>query len=97
MEGGNNELAKLLEAKVAALIMRYGEAKETIAKLNAENAKLRAEIEQSAKEKQQIESQFASYRLANGLSGNGEQKAEAKKRISQIVREIEKCIALLNR
>lgn len=97
MEGGNIELAKQLENKVAALLARFAEANETITKLSAENARLQAELQQQAEECKLSEERFTNYRLTCGLTGNSEQKAETRRRITQIVREIDRCIELLNR
>jgi hypothetical protein len=34
--------------------------------------------------------------MANQISGNKEERAEAKKQIDRMVREIDQCLALLN-
>ncbi len=43
-----------------------------------------------------LEDQNRQLRLAKAVSGNGENTGEAKVKINELVREIDKCLAMLN-
>lgn len=93
----NIELAQVLNDKISTLISRYKALKDKYSELEEENKRLNEELDKSQTSYSDLESQFKIYRLAMSVSGNTEDKTEAKRRINQIVREIDKCIALLNK
>ena len=45
----------------------------------------------------ELEIKYERIKLAGALLGEGENGAEAKKKIMDLVREIDRCVALLNR
>ena len=97
MADNNIELAQALEEKISILISRYKNLKTKYSRLEEENQKLSEELEKSNIAYSDLESQFKIYRLAMSVSGKSDDNTEAKRRINQIVREIDKCIALLNK
>jgi len=69
-----------------------------------ENAMLRNEVEQltnqlkeAVNSKAEVEKQLGTAKMAKVLENAPEDVQQTKTRINQIVREIDKCIALLNR
>lgn len=97
MTEDNIDIAQLLEERTSILINRYKMLKDKYSKLEEENRRLNDELANSNNSYSELESQFKIYRLAMSVSGQTEDKTEAKRRINQIVRDIDKCIALLNK
>jgi hypothetical protein len=44
-----------------------------------------------------LEIKYERIKLSGALLGEGESASEAKKKINELVREIDRCVALLNR
>ncbi len=84
-----------LDYKVEKLIKLYISSLERNRSLEDRLVELQDELERAQKEKQMINEQLKTARVAEAISsGNG--STEARTRVSQLVREIDKCIALLN-
>lgn len=84
-----------LNSKVEKLIKLYISSLEKNKDLERQIAALENKIVESEREKQDLNEKLKTAKLANAMSG-GESNHEAKLRINQLVREIDKCIALLN-
>lgn len=97
MSESNVELAHKLESKVSKLIDNYKDLKERYSAKEQELEQVKDELAKSKQAYSDLESQFKIYRVAMSVCGNSDDKNEAKRHINQIVREIDKCIALLNR
>lgn len=91
------ELANQLKRKIGQLLDSYRELKRLNESLKSENESLAAELEDARNEYARLDAAFNAYRLSQSLVADGSNSDYAKKRISQIVREIDRCIALLNR
>ena len=63
--------------------------------MNSEMKELRIQIERMKSENMKLHEEIKTLKVATAIS-TGEGSSEAKNRISQLVREIDKCIALLN-
>lgn len=84
-----------LDYKVEKLIKLYISSRERICDLERMISELRDELEGVRKEKQILNEQLKTARVAEAIStGNG--SAEARTRINHLAREIDKCIALLD-
>lgn len=90
------DLIEELRRKVAVIISRY----ET---LEAENATLKESLSQckneltNYKEKTDIlEKQIDNLRLTKAFENTSADSADAKRKVRSLVREIDRCIALLN-
>jgi FtsZ-binding cell division protein ZapB len=86
-----------LQNKINALIDRYKILKEEVKILNDKNEKLVSELDEANENYRELEEKYNNLKLSGSLLAETGNPGEAKKRISQIVREIDKCIALLNR
>jgi FtsZ-binding cell division protein ZapB len=86
-----------LQNKINALIDRYKILKEEVKILNDKNEKLVSELDEANENYRELEEKYNNLKLSGSLLAETGDPGEAKKRISQIVREIDKCIALLNR
>ena len=99
------ELGKALEDRVFRLLEKLKELKAEKVRLEAECGKLRAEQERQREEVAKARQELVAYKMATALGGATEgggagasaASQDTKRRIALIVREIDKCIALLSR
>ncbi|MCQ2229853.1 MAG: cell division protein ZapB [Bacteroidales bacterium] len=96
MKKNSVELAQEVSGKVAELATRYKSLKQKVADLEAENQRLQEENRQVATDYSDLKARFEIYRLSMAVSTRGKDNTDAKRRIDQLVREIDKCLALLN-
>jgi len=86
-----------LQNKIDTLIDRYKDLKEEVNVLNEKNEKLVFELDEANENYRELEAKYNNLKLSGSILAETGDPGEAKKRIGQIVREIDKCIALLNR
>ena len=84
-----------LNTKVERLIKLYISSLDKNREMNSEMKELRIQIERMKSENMKLHEEIKTLKVAAAIS-TGEGISEAKNRISQLVREIDKCIALLN-
>lgn len=84
-----------LNFKIDKLIKLYISSLEQNKSLESKIQDLQSEFENLQRENKDLNNKLKTTRVASAISeGNG--SYEAKMRINQLVREIDKCIALLN-
>ena len=88
-------IIKELNLKSERLIKLYISSLDKNKNLEAEIQALRNRIEEMKSENNKLNENIKALKVANAIS-TGDGSSEAKMRISQLVREIDKCIALLN-
>lgn len=93
----NIDLVVKLEEKIDQLVERYRAEKEETKMLRGRIDQLTNQLEQAASSYASLEDSFNKLKMARTLEASSEDVRETKLRINQIVREIDKCIALLNR
>jgi len=86
-----------LKQKFQALRGRLEEQKDSNQKLNAENNNLGDKLREKEEEINELKQQNNTLKLAKAFTAESEESQDAKLQINRIVREIDKCIALLNR
>ncbi len=84
-----------LNTKVERLIKLYISSLDKNREMDSEMKELRIQIERMKSENMKLHEEIKTLKVAAAIS-TGEGNSEAKNRISQLVREIDKCIALLN-
>lgn len=84
-----------LKSKIDKLINLYISSLERNKSLESELQSLQSELEQVKGENKTLNEKIKTTKVASAISG-GNGSYEAKVRINQLVREIDKCIALLN-
>ena len=84
-----------LNIKVERLIKLYISSLDKNREKDSEIKELRGRIEQMKSENMKLHEEIKTLKVATAIS-TGEGSSEAKNRISHLVREIDKCIALLN-
>ncbi len=86
-----------LKANVQRLFQEYVHLKTVNESLEENVAVLTNEIAHLQTEKNDLNRKYENIRIANHLLSGKDKDGEAKRKINNIVREIDKCIALLNK
>ena len=97
MSNPNLDLIVELEEKIDRLVERYRTEKRENSMLRGEISRLTQQLEQASVSHTELEEQFNKLKMAKAIEASSEDVHATKLRINQIVREIDKCIALLNR
>ena len=84
------------EFKVKQIIAKHEALKQEKIQLQAKTKDLEESINQLRKENQILEQKYENLKLAKMLIASDDDNKEAKNRIQKLVREIDKCIALIN-
>jgi hypothetical protein len=91
------EMVRQLKYKVRLLMARYQTLKRENESILAEKNDLLTLVEKQKKEISNLEQQYTTARLAKSVLVPTEDRESAKAQIKRIVREIDECIALLNK
>lgn len=90
-------------AIIANFESKLGRLMDVYTQLAAENAVLRERMEQQAEELERLRRQYdelsisySDLKLAKIISVNDTELGDTQRRLSKLVREVDKCIALLN-
>ncbi|HEY4787290.1 MAG TPA: hypothetical protein VIH57_14625 [Bacteroidales bacterium] len=86
-----------LEVKINRLMSLHVELKKDNQRLLSENEELQNALRAKDNEFRDLHSKYENLKLAKHLVAGGEDSHEAKLKVNRIVREIDKCIALLNK
>lgn len=87
----------VLKEKMTNVISLFEASRKENAMLKRENAGLISNKEDLEKKFDSLKKQYESLKLAKTVSVTNDDTEQTKNRINNIVREIDKCIALLNR
>ena len=93
---GNGELT-LLNKKLEELFERYDNLRTRNKELKTENELIKRNLQEKDEKIKQLETKYERVKLSGALLGEGENATEAKRKINDLVREIDRCVALLNR
>jgi len=97
MSGLGNEELIILNRKLDELLNRYSSLKTEAEDLIKGNEVLKAMLHSRDERIKELETKYERVKLTGALLGEGENAGEAKKKITELVREIDRCVALLNR
>jgi len=86
-----------LKQNLQTLVIKYRGLVEDKQNLEGELSEVKNELEKLKKDHQEIELQYKKLKLAKNLTESLGGSNEAKQKVNRIVREIDRCIALLNR
>jgi len=87
----------ILNRKLDELFKSYGDIKNELKDLKNGNEVLKARLQEREDKIKELEIKYERVKLSGALLGEGENAFEAKKKITELVREIDRCVALLNR
>jgi len=93
---GYEELV-LLNRKIDELVNNFSSLREENRDLKSRNEALKSKLQNREEELKELEKKYDRLKLSGALLGEGENASEAKRRINELMREIDKCIALLDR
>lgn len=88
---------KSVKAKVGKLIADNSRLRDENAKAVAQRDKLKDENRHLAGQIAELEKRINILELKDGFSGGGANAKVARARVNRLMREVDKCIALLNR
>jgi predicted nucleic acid-binding Zn-ribbon protein len=97
MSGQGYEEIIVLNRKLDELLSRINNQKTELTELKKENENLKTQLQGNEVKLKELEIKYERSRLSGALMGEGENAPEAKKKITELVREIDRCVALLNR
>jgi len=97
MTGPGYEELIILNRKLDELLNGYTNLKSELINLRRGNEELRAALIERDDRIKDLELKYERLKLSGALMGGGENAQEAKGKINDLVREIDRCVALLNR
>ncbi len=92
-----NESLTELRTKVRKMIEVYEESRNNYEMMYTENKDLKERMQQTEQELNDLKNKYNTLKIAKSLKASGEDKHDARIKVNKMVREIDKCIALLNR
>jgi phage shock protein A len=87
----------LLRRSVEALVSEHEKLNNLTTDLRNELSDVRQQLAKKNEELKELQIKYERAKFSGAILGRGEDASEAKKRVSELVREIDKCIALLDR
>ncbi len=93
----SEETLNQLKINVAMLVSKFELQSKEISKLKDENESLKRLVNEKDEDIQRLQERYQTLKSAKVLEGNTEDTQATKESINSIVREIDNCIALLNR
>ena len=84
-----------LETRVGRLIEEHRRLSGLCFELTRERDSLRAEKRSLEERVRELDAQVGRMQLAEGLAGGGTNREKARARVNRLMREVDKCIALL--
>jgi predicted nucleic acid-binding Zn-ribbon protein len=97
MSGQGYEELIVLNRKLDELLDRYNSLRNEVKDLKNGNDVLKGMLQDRDEKLKELEIKYERIKLSGALLGEGENAFEAKKKITELVREIDRCVALLNR
>jgi hypothetical protein len=96
MESVENQLVIHLKEKIETIVSMLDKSEEDRNRLQKEKLQLSEQIKLKITAFEELERRYETLKLAKAILGSGENSHDARIRVNRIVREIDKCIALLN-
>ncbi len=86
-----------LKAKIVDIISIYEDLKKTNTLLEEDNSNLTKKIQLKDYEISELQQKYETLKIAKTLTSSSKDSHDAKIKINKIVREIDKCVGLLNK
>ena len=97
MTDEHNELFISLKEKIKNIISLYEKVKKEKEEFSDEKLSFINQIKEKDKEIEELKNKYNILKLAKTFRASDNDKSDAKNKINRIVREVENCIALLNK
>ncbi|MCL2327494.1 MAG: hypothetical protein FWC39_03155 [Bacteroidetes bacterium] len=91
----NETIIAKLQQQIATLMLMYRMLKEKNEVLQTKNNDLNEQLEHNKKTIEDLQRNYNELQMAKAVVGAQGDNADAKRRIEEIVREVDECIALL--
>ena len=92
-----NAVLNSIKEKVHTLMSNNSSLKEQNIQLEAKVSELKNTLKQQKSEIENFNGKVKMLKMAKSLGGDSEKNTEMKLKINELVREIDKCISLLNK
>ena len=92
-----NAVLNSIKEKVHTLMSNNSSLREQNMQLEAKVSELKNTLEQQKAEIENFNEKVKMLKMAKSLGGDSEKNTEMKLKINELVREIDKCISLLNK
>ncbi len=92
----DKKLLSTFEARLRHLMYMHDELQQENAHLKQLLAEKEEEIRRAERSRKDLEVQYANLKMARTISIHDKDIDDTKQRLSRLVREVDKCIALLN-
>ncbi|MCF6212399.1 MAG: hypothetical protein L3J45_00070 [Flavobacteriaceae bacterium] len=86
----------LLEGKLLSLLKNYQKLQENNASLSDTNRRLLEELSHQNQKYLDLEDKFQALKIANTIGGSKDDKLKTKQKINSLIRDIDKCVALIS-
>ena len=96
MTAQEEQALHLFETRVRQLILSYQKLAQDNQRLQQELVEKQQALDEALAQNQQLNMDYNNLKLARMMTVNGEDLQSAKTRLSRLIREVDKCIALLN-
>lgn len=90
------EQLEQLSENIRVLLMRYDELREENRRLREANKSQREEILRSHQELAELETQYSRLRLASAVTGTPEERDAARRRLTQLISQIDHTMEILS-
>jgi chromosome segregation ATPase len=97
MSDQDYEELTLLNKKLEELFERYNNLRTKNVELKNENESIKHSLQERNNKIKELETKYERIKISGALMGESENAIEAKNKINELVREIDRCVALLNR
>ena len=87
----------MLRRSVESLVSEHEKMIELASGLRNELSEARRQLAEKNEEVKELQTRYERAKFSGAILGTGEDAGTAKRRVSELVREIDKCIALLDR
>ena len=92
----DKKLLNTFEGKLRHLLFLYDELKKENVRLKMQLSEKETEIQMLKTELKESENRYTNLKMARMISVNDNEIRDTKQRLAKLVREVDKCIALLN-
>ena len=96
MTAEEEKTVRLLETRTRQLILKYQQLKEENEELLNDLVAKDSELQGIKRRNKELEEAYANLKMAKMLEVGDKDIAAARQRIAKLVRDVDKCIALLN-
>lgn len=90
------DLATRLKSRIEELVSRYETLDRENADLKARLSRCERELDKKDTKLKELDRQLDTIRLKEAFLGTSEDRAQARRKVARLIKEIDACVALLN-